>query len=72
MGGWQSDSYPNVCSKYEEDYGIADVMKPVIDLLNNLVGTTVEKQLGIPDDIKLGNFISNDRPDRLSSLIISI
>jgi uncharacterized protein (TIGR02466 family) len=59
VGGWQSNSYPNVCSKYEEDYGIADVMKPVIDLLNNLVGTTVEKQLGIPDDIKLGNFWFN-------------
>ena len=60
--------YPNVCSKYEKDYGIADVMKPVIDLLNNLVldclyklikGATVEQQLGIPDDIKLINFWFN-------------
>ena len=68
VGGWQSRAYPNVCSKYEKDYGIADVMKPVIDLLNNLVldclyklikGATVEQQLGIPDDIKLINFWFN-------------
>lgn len=59
VGGWQSPAYPNVCSKYEKDYGIADEMKPVIDLLNNIVGATVEKQLGIPDEIKLGNFWFN-------------
>ena len=58
-GGWQSRAYPNVCSKHEKDYGIANVMKPVIDLLNNLVGATVEQQLGISDDIKLANFWFN-------------
>ena len=59
VGGWQSRAYPNVCSKYEKDYGIVDIMKPVIDLLNNLVGATIETQLGMSDDIKLANYWFN-------------
>jgi len=59
VGGWQSQAYPNVCSKYEKDYGIAKIMHPVIDLLNNIVGMTVSQQLGIPDDVKLNNFWFN-------------
>ena len=59
VGGWQSRAYPNVCSKHEKDYGIANVMKPVIDLLNNIVGATVEQRLDISDDIKLANFWFN-------------
>ena len=58
-GGWQSRAYPNVCSKHEKDYGIANVMKPIIDLLNNIVGATVEQRLDISDDIKLANFWFN-------------
>jgi|TARA_R110001592_G_scaffold281970_1_gene549596 uncharacterized protein (TIGR02466 family) len=58
-GGWQSRAYPNVCSKYEKDYGIANEMKPVISLLNNIAGATVEQRLDISDDIKLANFWFN-------------
>ena len=58
IGGWQSKAYPNVCSKYENDYGIAKEMKPLIEFLNN-VADACAKQIEIPNDLKLQNFWFN-------------
>ena len=48
VGGWQSNSYPNVCSKYEEDYDIKEPMTPVIEFLNNMADSCAT-QMGVPN-----------------------
>jgi len=58
VGGWQSNSYPNVCSKYEEDYDIKEPMTPVIEFLNNMADSCAT-QMGVPKHLKLLNFWFN-------------